>query len=93
MSPRSSLDVVEILMSFDEAFGTEVPLDDAGSLDSPGKIVDRLELHLSNERPNKDAAALLKKLAKDQGRPELAEGLEGTWRREQIAAIIREIVR
>jgi hypothetical protein len=25
--------------------------------------------------------------------PELAEGLEGTWRREQIAAIVREIFR
>ena len=36
------------------------------------------------------AAALLKRLAKAHNNPELAEGLEGTWRREQIAAIVRE---
>jgi hypothetical protein len=36
---------------------------------------------------------LLRKLAKGRNNPELAEGLEGTWRREQIAAIIREIFR
>jgi transposase-like protein len=56
-------------------------------------MVEWLEVHLSNQRPNKQAAALLKKLAKDQDNPELAEGLEGTWRREQIAAIVREIFR
>jgi len=42
--------------------------------------VDWLELYLSNQRPNKEAAALLRKLAKDYNKPELAEGLEGTWR-------------
>jgi hypothetical protein len=52
-----------------------------------------LERHLSNQRPNKEAAALLRKLAKAHNNPELAEGLEGTWRREQIAAIVREIFR
>jgi hypothetical protein len=55
--------------------------------------VDWLELHLSNQRPNQAAAVLLRKLAKAQKNPELAEGLEGTWRREQIAAIVREIFR
>jgi len=55
--------------------------------------VDWLELHLSKQRPSKRAAALLKKLAKAHNNPELAEGLEGTWRREQIAAIVREIFR
>jgi len=45
------------------------------------------------QRPNKAAAALLRKLAKDQDNPELAMGLEGTWRREQIAAIVREMLR
>ena len=52
---------------------------------------DWLELHLSNQRPSKGAAALLKRLAKAHNNPELAEGLEGTWRREQIAAIVREM--
>jgi hypothetical protein len=36
---------------------------------------------------------VLRKLAKSHNNPELAEGLEGTWRREQIAAIVREIFR
>jgi len=55
-------------------------------------MVEWLELHLSNQRVNKNVTALLRKLPKikDQNNPELAEGLEGTWRREQIAAIVRE---
>jgi hypothetical protein len=52
-----------------------------------------LQLHLSNERPSKAAIPLLRKLAKHHNKPELAEGLEGTWRREQIEAIVREIFR
>ena len=56
-------------------------------------MVEWLELHLSNQRVNKNVTALLRKLAEDQNNPELAEGLEGTWRREQIAAIVREIFR
>jgi hypothetical protein len=36
---------------------------------------------------------MLRRLAKAHNNPELAEGLEGTWRREQIAAIVREIFR
>ena len=46
-----------------------------------------------NRRPNRRAADLLKKLAKDHDNPELSEGLDRTWRREQIAAIIREVFR
>ncbi|MGA9304803.1 MAG: hypothetical protein WBW31_05285, partial [Candidatus Sulfotelmatobacter sp.] len=61
--------------------------------DSPSEIVDRLERLMSNHRPNKAAKALLRKLAKERQQPELAEGLEGTWRREQIAAIVREMLR
>jgi hypothetical protein len=56
-------------------------------------MVDWLELHLSNQRPSKEAAALLRKLVKAENNPELAERLEGTWRREQVAAIVREIFR
>ncbi len=36
---------------------------------------------------------MLRKLAKEQGGPELAEGLDGTWRGEEIEAIIREFLR
>ena len=89
----NSLDTVEAVMVFEEAFGVDLPVSEAGDFESPQDMVDWLEVHLSNERPNKQAAALLRKLAKDQNNPELAEGLEGTWRREQIAAIVREIFR
>jgi hypothetical protein len=88
----NSLDTVEAVMGFEEVFAVELPVP-AGDFNSPQKMVDWLELHLSNQRPNKQAAALLRKLAKDQNNPELAEGLEETWRREQIAVIVREIFR
>jgi hypothetical protein len=80
-------------MLIEEVFGTDVPGNDAENLGSPREMVDRLEIYLSNQRPNKAAAALLRKLAKAHKNPELAKGLEGTWRREQIAAIVREIFR
>ena len=88
-----SLDAVEIVMVFEEVFEIDLPVNDAETLGGPTEIVDWLELRLSNQRPNKQAVALLMKLAKAQQRPELAEGLDGTWRREQIAAIIREILK
>ncbi len=95
MTPKSidRLDLVEMVIVFEEAFGVEIPNDDFEHFDSPSEMVDRLELLLSNQRPNKAAKALLRKLAKEQQRAELAEGLEGTWRREQIAAIVREMLR
>ena len=63
---KDSLDVVEMVMAFEEVFGTEIPDDDFQRFDSPSEIVDRLERSLSNERPNKGARALLMKLAKEQ---------------------------
>jgi hypothetical protein len=89
----NSLDTVKAVMAFEEAFGVELPVHESGEFGSPREMVDWLELYLSNLRPNKEAAALLRKLAKDHNKPELAEGLEGTWRREQIAAIVSEIFR
>jgi len=95
MKPRSidSLEIVEIVMVIEEFFEIEIPDDDAEEFGGPREIVDHLEQSLRNSRPNKRSIAFLKKLAKDQERPELAEGLEGTWRREQIAAIIRDVFR
>ena len=58
---------------------------------TPRELVDNLERLLSNERPNAKAIVMLRKLARSQRRPEIAEGLEGTWRREQISAIVRDI--
>jgi len=95
MKPRAmdSLELVEMVMLIEEVFGIEIPDDVAENIRCPSEMVDLLERGLSNQRPNKQAAALLRKLAKTQQRPELAEGLDGTWRREHIAAIIREIFR
>jgi acyl carrier protein len=95
MIPKAmdSLDLVEAVMLIEEILGTEIPDSYAQSFGSPREMVDWLERHLSNQRPNKEAAAVLRKLAKAHNNPELAEGLEGTWRREQIAAIVPEIFR
>ena len=87
----NSLDTVEALMAFEEAFGVELPVHESGDFGSPQEMVDWLELPLSNQRPSEQASALLRKLANDHNKPELADGLEGTWRREQIEAIVREI--
>jgi hypothetical protein len=88
-----SLDTVEAVMAFEEVFGAELPDDDCDRMDSPREVVDWLERHLTKQRLNKQAAAWLRKLAKAHNNPALAEGLDGTWRREQIAAIVREILR
>jgi acyl carrier protein len=95
MIPKAmdSLDLVEAVMLIEEILGTEIPDADAESFGSPREMVDWLERHLSNQRPTNEAAAVLRKLAKAHNNPEWAEGLEGTWRREQIAAIVREIFR
>jgi hypothetical protein len=86
-----SLDVVEAVMLIEEIFRTEIPESDANGFGSPSELVDWLELHFSNQRPNEEAAALLKKIAKSHNNPALAEGLDGTWRWEQIAAVVSEI--
>jgi hypothetical protein len=61
----NSLDTVEAVMAFEQGFGVELPVDESGDVGSPQEMVDWLELYLSNQRPNKEAAALLRKLAKD----------------------------
>ena len=95
MIPKAtdSLYLVEAVMLIEEVLGTEIPDIDGKNFGSPREMVDWLELHLSNQRLNQAAGALLRKLAKANKNPELAEGLEGTWRREQIAAIVRELFR
>jgi Phosphopantetheine attachment site len=80
-----SLDIVEMVMVIEEVFDVEVP-GEIDQLGSPREIVDCLEVVLSNRRPNKAAVALLRKIARERQQLALAEGLEGTWRREQIAA-------
>ena len=61
-------------MLIEEIFGTDIPDRDAEGLGTQVEIVDWLESHLSNRRPNKRAAARLRTLAKAHNSPELAEG-------------------
>jgi hypothetical protein len=89
-----SLEVVDKVMAFEEIleiFGSNAFEDSAHPFNSERELVDHLELRVGYRRPGQKAATLLRKLAKAQRNPELAEGLDGTWRREQIADIIREI--
>jgi hypothetical protein len=79
-----SLDTVEMVMSIEEFLCIEISDEEGESIGSPRELVDVLERKLSNSRPNHAARLLLQKLADEQQRPELAEGLEGNWRREQI---------
>jgi len=87
-----SPDVIETVMLVEEIFGTDIR-DDPETFSSRRQMVGWLEPCPSNWGSNKQAAALLRKLAKAQQRPELAEGLDRGWRREQTAAVIREIFR
>ena len=83
----NSLDRVEALMLLEEVFGADILDDGEESFQSLDELVNRFLLYLSNQRPNDEAVKLLKRLAKSNNDPALAEGLDGLWRREQIAAI------
>ena len=83
----NSLDRIEALMLLEEVFGADILDDGEESFQSLDELVNRFLLYLSNQRPNDEAVKLLKRLAKSNNDPALAEGLDGLWRREQIAAI------
>jgi hypothetical protein len=70
-----SLDTVEMAMAIEEVLGIEIPGNTR--FESLTEIVDRLEVPLSNRRPNKEAVVLLRRIAQDRQQPELAERLEG----------------
>jgi len=88
-----SLDMVELVMALEELFEIEIPDREAGTLGSPREIINSLEVRLPNRRPNKEAAEVLKRIAREEDRPELIRDLNGLGRRDQIAAIIRTIFR
>ncbi|HLW53288.1 MAG TPA: hypothetical protein VKW06_10635 [Candidatus Angelobacter sp.] len=71
---------------------------DVGFCDDPEivvsfqKYVDWLELRLIGWGPNSEAVRFLKNIANSQDNAQLAQGLHGEWRREQIEAVLREIL-
>jgi hypothetical protein len=71
MIPKTmdSLDLIDAVMLIEEVFGTEIPDGDAENFGNPRKMAEWLELHLSNQRPNKEAAALLRRLVKAHNNP------------------------
>jgi hypothetical protein len=84
---------LDVVIFLENIFEIHIPDEFANHLGDPLGIERSLERHLWSQRPKKDAVALLRMLAEDQQCPELAEGLDGTWRREQISAIVRDIFR
>lgn len=91
--PMDNFDSVDAVMALEEVLEIEIPDAVAERCNSPREMVDLLETHLSNQRPTKRAAERLRSIAKSRNNPELAKGLDRAWRREQIAAIIRELFR
>jgi len=81
------------VMFCENIFDTHIPDEDAEHFGGSLGMEEWLERNLSNQRPTQDAAELLRMLARTQQQPELAEGLDGTWRREQISALVHEIFR
>ena len=81
-------DFMDVFSSADMIFGKNIPPE----LDSVPAIVDWLEMALLAWGFNKYAARFLKELAKNQGNPGLAEGLNGSWRRDQIESVVRELL-
>ena len=84
---------LDLVMLCENILDTHIPDEDAEHSGGSLGMEEWLERNLSNQRPTQDAAELLRMLAKTQQQPELAEGLDGTWRREQISALITDIFR
>jgi len=89
MIPKAmdSLDFVEAVMALEEVLGIEVPSNDAERFRTPREMVDWLELYLSNQRPSKGAAALLRKLAKAHDNPDHFLRHEGVARRTKFSVM------
>ncbi|MBZ5667155.1 MAG: hypothetical protein LAO30_21445 [Acidobacteriia bacterium] len=91
-APMNNADL-DLVMFVENIFDTHIPDDEEATFGGPVEMEQWLQVHLSKQRPKKDAAALLRMLAKARERPELAEGLDKTWRREQISVLITGIFR
>ena len=82
---------LDLVMFVENVFDTHI-LEEDGELTSFG-IEESLECSLSHRCPTIYAAELLRTLAKTEGQPELAEGVDKPWRREQVGALLHDILR
>lgn len=66
MIPRAmdNFDPVEAVMAFEEVLEIKIPDDEAEQCSRQREMVDMLESQLSNQRPTKRAAELLRSIAK-----------------------------
>ena len=87
---RNFQGLVDALSSVEMIFGTEIPPE--LEFESVPAVVDWLEMDMLAWGFNRYAADFLRNLAKTHGNPGLAEDLNGSWRREQIVAVVREIL-
>jgi hypothetical protein len=88
----SSLDSVEAVIELEDILEIEISDQDAERFSNLRTTVDTLEYRLRTMRPSLKSANLLRNLAKSQNNPKLGEGLEDRWRREQIEAVVRELI-
>ena len=69
------LDVVELVVRIENAFGIDIPNEVAPQLTTPGKVIDYVLLQLTD---------------RSSGATRLPPS--GPWTREEVAAIVREVI-
>jgi hypothetical protein len=84
---------LDLVMFCENILDTHIPDEVAENSSGQLGMEEWLQHNLSNQRPTQDAAELLHMLAKAQQQPELAEGLDRTWQREQISVLVGDIFR
>ena len=89
----SPIDLVKIIMGIEAALEIEIPDEDVVAVNSPRDLVECLTLCLEGQLVGGTAALFVGNLARQLRRPELDTGPIRTWRREQIEAVVREVLR
>lgn len=88
-----SLDLVEAVMLIEEVLETEIPDGDAKHSAVRERWWTSLNFTFQTNGPTNRPLLCLENWPRRTTTLRLAEGLEGTWRREQIAATVRDIFR
>lgn len=89
----SRIDLVEVTMAIEQALELEIPDHDVVAVNSPRDLVECLTSCLDGQPVGGTAALFVANLATQLRRPDLDAGPNGTWRREQIEAVVREVLR